>query len=102
MYWCAGGRTAGVPVLVGTSGWMYADWRGRYYPERFPQAKWFPKVMTDFQTVELNVSFYRLPKREVFEGWHRRSPADAVIAAKASRYLTHIKRLRDPQASVEL
>ena len=96
------GKDDCVPVLVGTSGWMYADWRGRYYPDRLPQSKWFTKVMTDFRTVELNVSFYRLPKREVFEGWRDRSPDDAIIAAKASRYLTHIKRLRDPQPSVEL
>jgi uncharacterized protein YecE (DUF72 family) len=58
--------------------------------------------MHDFRTVELNVTFYRLPKAEVFAGWYTRSPADAVITVKASRYLTHVKRLRDPQPSVDM
>src|SRR5438309_8008782 len=58
--------------------------------------------MRDFRTVELNVTFYRLPEAEVFAGWYGRSPRDAVITVKASRYLTHIKRLRDPQPSVSM
>src|SRR3954453_697203 len=58
--------------------------------------------MRDFRTVELNVTFYRLPRAEVFAGWYARSPADAVITVKASRYLTHIKRLHDPQPSVDM
>jgi uncharacterized protein YecE (DUF72 family) len=89
-----------MPVLVGTSGWQYADWRGRYYPAGVPQTRWFEHLMLDFVTVELNVSFYRLPRREVFEGWRARSPADAVITVKASRYLTHIRRLREPAEPV--
>lgn len=89
-------------VLVGTSGWQYRDWRYRYYPRGVPQNRWFEKVMTDFRTVELNVTFYRLPRAEVFAGWYARSPADAVITVKASRYLTHVKRLRDPKPSVDL
>jgi uncharacterized protein YecE (DUF72 family) len=91
-----------VTVLVGTSGWQYKDWRYRYYPKGLAQTRWFEKVMHDFRTVELNVTFYRLPKLEVFAGWYERSPADAVITVKASRYLTHIKRLRDPQSSVDM
>src|SRR3954454_6333454 len=58
--------------------------------------------MDDFRTVELNVTFYRLPKAEVFAGWYDRSPHDAVITVKASRYLTHVKRLRDPAPSVAM
>jgi uncharacterized protein YecE (DUF72 family) len=77
-------------------------WRYRYYPKGLAQTKWFERYAADFATVELNVSFYRLPKREVFESWLRRSPDDFVVAAKASRYLTHIKRLRDPAGSVEM
>jgi uncharacterized protein YecE (DUF72 family) len=91
-----------MPVLVGTSGWQYRDWRGRYYPRGLPQTRWFEHYLADFRTVELNVTFYRLPRRDVFVGWHRRSPADAVITVKASRYLTHIKRLRDPAPSVAM
>ena len=89
-------------VLVGTSGWQYRDWRLRYYPKGLPQNRWFEHVMHDFQTVELNVTFYRLPRLEVFAGWHDRSPADAVITVKASRYLTHVKRLREPKPSVDM
>jgi len=89
-------------VLVGTSGWQYKDWRYRYYAKGVPQNRWFEQVMRDFRTVELNVTFYRLPKAEVFAGWRERSPADVVITVKASRYLTHIKRLRDPQSSVDM
>ena len=89
-------------VLVGTSGWQYRDWRYRYYPRGLPQTRWFEQIMRDFRTVELNVTFYRMPRAEVFAGWYERSPADAVITVKASRYLTHIKRLRDPAPSVAM
>jgi uncharacterized protein YecE (DUF72 family) len=90
-----------VPVLVGTSGWQYADWREPFYAG-VPVRRWFEHVLANFRTVELNVTFYRLPKRDVFIGWRERSPADAVITVKASRYLTHIKRLRDPAGSVAM
>ena len=88
-------------VLIGTSGWQYASWKAPYYGKT-PQRQWFEKVMADFQTVELNVSFYRLPKLETFEGWARRAPDDAVVTVKASRYLTHVKRLKEPKPSVDL
>jgi uncharacterized protein YecE (DUF72 family) len=88
-----------MPVLIGTSGLQYEDWRHRFYAG-VPQRRWFEHALTYFQTVELNVSFYRLPRRETFAGWRRRSPADAVIAVKASRYLTHVRRLRDPAEPV--
>ena len=88
-------------VLVGTSGWQYRHWRYTYFRKGVPQNKWFEQVLRDFRTVELNVTFYRLPRIEVFAGWYDRSPADAVITVKASRYLTHIKRLKDPQPSVD-
>jgi uncharacterized protein YecE (DUF72 family) len=91
-----------VAVLVGTSGWQYRHWRYRYFKRGTPQNRWFEQVMRDFRTVELNVTFYRLPRVEVFAGWYDRSPADAVITVKASRYLTHIKRLKDPQPSVDM
>jgi len=90
-----------VTVLIGTSGWQYASWKRPYYG-RTPQRQWYEKLLADFRTVELNVSFYRLPKLETFQGWARRAPDDAVVTVKASRYLTHIKRLRDPAPSVAL
>jgi uncharacterized protein YecE (DUF72 family) len=89
-----------MPVLIGTSGWQYESWRHEFH-EGVPQRRWFEHTMTWFQTVELNVTFYRLPKAETFAGWCRRSPADAVITVKASRYLTHIKRLREPEEPVQ-
>ena len=87
-------------MLIGTSGWQYEDWRHRFY-DGVPQRRWFEHVTTWFRTVELNVSFYRLPKRETFAGWHRRSADDVIITVKASRYLTHIRRLRDSQEPVD-
>jgi len=90
-----------VTVLIGTSGWQYASWKLPYYVG-VPQRRWFEHLMRDFRTVELNVAFDRLPKRETFAGWRERSPADAVVTVKASRYLTHIKRLREPGPSVAL
>src|SRR3954453_8090172 len=89
-------------VLIGTSGWMYDHWRGLYYPPRLPKGRWYEHALGDFRTLELNVSFYRLPKREVFAGWAARATADAIITVKASRYLTHIKRLKDPKPSVDM
>jgi uncharacterized protein YecE (DUF72 family) len=90
-----------VTLIIGTSGWQYADWREPYY-RGTPQRRWFERLLTDFRSVELNVTFYRLPKAEVFAGWHERSPPDAILAVKASRYITHVKRLRDPAGSVRL
>jgi uncharacterized protein YecE (DUF72 family) len=89
-----------MPVLVGTSGWQYKDWRGRFYPSDMPQRLWLEHFTRHWQTVELNNSFYRLPAREVFEAWRERTPPDVVITVKASRFLSHIKRLREPQEPV--
>lgn len=87
-------------IYVGTSGWSYQSWRGNYYPPGLPPGAWFDQVMRDFRTVEVNASFYRLPKPGVFDSWRSRAPADARIAVKASRYLTHIRRLREPAEPV--
>ncbi|MGN6687400.1 MAG: DUF72 domain-containing protein [Actinomycetales bacterium] len=87
-------------LLVGTSGWQYADWRGRFYPPKLPQRAWLQHYLASFQTVEINATFYRLPKPEVPKRWAEESPADTVWVVKASCYLTHIKRLREPQEPV--
>jgi uncharacterized protein YecE (DUF72 family) len=87
-------------ILVGTSGWQYADWRGRFYPADRPQRLWLEHYAGAFATVEVNNAFYRLPERSVFTNWRDRTPADFVVAVKCSRYLTHIKRLRDPAEPV--
>ena len=89
-----------MPVLVGTSGWQYRDWRGRFYPPTLPQRLWLEHHAAAFATTEVNNSFYRLPAREVFEGWRARTPADYVVTVKASRFLSHVKRLREPQEPV--
>jgi uncharacterized protein YecE (DUF72 family) len=89
-----------VPVLIGTSGWQYASWKGRFYPTDLKQAAWLEHYADRFQVVEVNNAFYRLPEASTFEAWARRTPDDFVVAVKASRYLTHIKRLADPAEPV--
>lgn len=85
---------------VGTSGWQYADWRGAFYPAGLPQRAWLEHYATVFDTVEVNNAFYRLPERHVFEAWAARVPPGFVVAVKGSRFLTHIKRLREPAEPV--
>ena len=89
-----------MPLIVGTSGWQYRDWRGVLYPERLPQRAWLRRFAEEFPAVEVNNAFYRLPERAVFERWRDETPAGFVVAVKASRYLTHIRRLRDPAEPV--
>ena len=89
-----------MPLIVGTSGWQYRDWRGVLYPERLPQRAWLQRFAEEFPAVEVNNAFYRLPERAVFERWRDETPAGFVVAVKASRYLTHIRRLRDPAEPV--
>jgi uncharacterized protein YecE (DUF72 family) len=90
-----------MPVLIGTSGWQYRHWRERFYPAGLPQARWLEHYAERFSTVEVNNAFYRLPERHTFQEWAERTPADFVVTVKASRYLTHIRRLRDPQEPVK-
>ncbi|MEV0201320.1 DUF72 domain-containing protein [Nonomuraea sp. NPDC050691] len=86
---------------VGTSGWQYKDWRDVLYPEGVPQRLWLETYAETFRTVESNNAFYRLPSPESFAGWRDRTPDGFVMAVKASRYLTHIKRLADPEEPVQ-
>lgn len=88
-------------VFVGTSGWQYRDWRGSFYPEKLPQRLWLEHYVERFATVEVNNTFYRLPPPETFAAWAKRMPPDFVMVLKLSRYLTHIKQLRDPGEPVE-
>ena len=88
-------------VIIGTSGWQYRDWRGRFYPQKLPQRLWLEHYVQFFDTVESNNAFYRLPERETFVKWRERTPADFRWAVKASRFLTHIKRLREPEEPVQ-
>jgi uncharacterized protein YecE (DUF72 family) len=85
-----------MPFLVGTSGWQYRDWKGVLYPAGLAQRRWLEHYASQYATVENNGSFYRLPREETFAGWRTRTPAGFVMSVKASRYLTHVRRLRDP------
>jgi uncharacterized protein YecE (DUF72 family) len=88
-------------MSVGTSGWHYRDWRGVFYPADLPTRRWLEYYASRFGTVELNNSFYRLPSTDAFSAWRDAVAGDFVFAVKASRYLTHYRRLRDPEEPVE-
>lgn len=89
-------------VWLGTSGWQYRDWRGPVYPQKLKQAAWLEHYVTLFDTVEVNNAFYRLPEATTFAQWAVRTPPGFVVTVKSSRYLTHIKRLADPEGPVDL
>ena len=80
-------------VRIGCSGWVYKDWRGILYEEGLPQRRWLERYAEVFDTVEVNNTFYRLPSRAAVEAWAERTPDGFTFTVKASRYLTHIKRL---------
>jgi uncharacterized protein YecE (DUF72 family) len=82
-------------VRVGCSGWNYDDWRGRLYPEGLAKSRWLEGYAEEFDTVEVNSTFYRLPSRDAVARWAEQTPSGFLFAAKASRYLTHVRRLRD-------
>jgi uncharacterized protein YecE (DUF72 family) len=97
---------------VGTSGWMYDDWRSRFYPAGLPKRLWLEHYATAYNTVEINNAFYRLPERDTFTNWRKRVVTAQInipsgthesfrFAVKISRYLTHIRRLKDPEEPVE-
>jgi uncharacterized protein YecE (DUF72 family) len=83
------------PARVGCSGWNYGDWRGSFYPAGLPERRWLEHYASEFRTVEVNSTFYRLASRAAVQRWIEQTPPDFVFALKASRYLTHIRRLRD-------
>ncbi len=89
-------------LYVGTSGWQYRDWRGTFYPAKLPQKGWLEFYADRFQTVEVNNTFYNLPAATVFDAWKRQAPAGFVYALKASRYLTHRKKLNDPEQPLDV
>ena len=86
------------PLLrIGCSGWQYRHWRGDFYPADLPTSGWLARYTRAFDTVELNNSFYRLPSPEAFRRWREATPRGFLFAVKASRYLTHMKKLKDPE-----
>lgn len=82
-------------IRVGCSGWAYKHWRGLFYPEGLPQSRWFERYAEEFDTVELNNSFYRLPKPETFAKWRDQAPPGFRYAVKANRFITQGKKLHD-------
>jgi uncharacterized protein YecE (DUF72 family) len=85
---------------IGCSGWNYKSWRGGFYPPGLPPDRWLRFYAEQFDTVEVNNTFYRLPERATFAAWSRNVPAGHLLAVKASRFLTHMKRLREPEEPV--
>jgi uncharacterized protein YecE (DUF72 family) len=88
-------------IRVGTSGWQYDDWRGTFYPEDLPKRQWLQVCSRRFSTIEVNNTFYRLPERSTFERWREETPDGFCFTVKASRYLTHVRRLVDPEEPVQ-
>jgi uncharacterized protein YecE (DUF72 family) len=88
-------------IRIGTSGFHYKHWKGPFYPEKLPADAMLDFYTQDFDTVELNNSFYRLPSAEAFEAWRDATPANFVFAVKASRFITHNKKLKDPEHAID-
>jgi uncharacterized protein YecE (DUF72 family) len=89
-------------VFVGTSGWHYDDWKERFYPAGLARAKWLGFYATRFSTVELNNTYYRLPSEDAVKNWRASVPQDFVFSVKASRIMTHIKKLRNAKEELAL
>jgi uncharacterized protein YecE (DUF72 family) len=83
-------------IRIGCSGWQYRHWRGTFYPLELPQTRWFAHYALHFDTVEINNTFYRLPEAATFAKWRDRAPRHFLYSVKASRFLTHMKKLKDP------
>jgi uncharacterized protein YecE (DUF72 family) len=88
-------------IHVGCSGWVYKHWRGILYPEGLAQKRWFERYAEEFDTVEINASFYRLPLASTFEGWRNKAPLGFRYAVKVNRFITHMKKLLDCEDAVD-
>ncbi|UCF97485.1 MAG: DUF72 domain-containing protein [Spirochaetaceae bacterium] len=88
-------------VRIGTSGWTYKHWKGNFYPENLPQRRWLEYYTEHFNTVELNASFYHIPKASTARGWAERTPANFRFSVKASRLITHVHKLKSCEDTVE-
>jgi len=88
-------------IHVGCSGWVYKHWRGIFYPDGLPQRRWFERYAEEFDTVEINASFYRAPPASTFDGWREKAPPGFRYAVKVNRFITHMKKLLDCEAELE-
>lgn len=89
-------------LRVGTAGYQYDHWKGRFYPRDMPKRAWFAHYASEFDTVEINNTFYNLPEVETVDSWREQTPAGFRYALKYSRYGSHLKHLKDPQQHVEV
>ncbi|UCG47275.1 MAG: DUF72 domain-containing protein [Phycisphaerales bacterium] len=88
-------RKTDCSIRIGTSGWYYDHWKKLFYPPDLPKSRWFEHYAGHFDTVEINNTFYHLPRHETIVKWHEKAPENFLYAVKANRYITHIKRLKD-------
>jgi uncharacterized protein YecE (DUF72 family) len=88
-------------LWIGTSGWVYPHWRGVFYPQKLPASRWLPFYAEHFCTVEINNTFYRLPSEKAFRNWRTTVPPGFHFAVKANRFITHMKKLREPAETLE-
>ncbi|MHC4743040.1 MAG: DUF72 domain-containing protein [Planctomycetota bacterium] len=88
-------------IRIGTSGWHYDHWKERFYPAGLAKSKWFEHYARHFDTVEINNTFYRLPKPEMVVRWRQLAPKGFLYSVKANRYITHIKRLKDVSEAIK-
>ncbi len=84
-------------IFIGTSGYNYKHWKGPFYPDDMSSDEWFDFYCQNFDAVEINNSFYQLPEKKTFQSWKDRSPDNFRFSVKASRYITHMKKLKDPK-----
>jgi uncharacterized protein YecE (DUF72 family) len=89
-------------IYVGTSGWNYDHWKGPFYPKDIKPKDEFKYYIDHFKTVEINSTFYRLPSKKTLLNWKKSSPKDFIFSIKASRYITHVKRLKEPKKSLSI
>ena len=88
-------------IHIGTSGWNYDHWQGPFYPDDLPQEKWLEYYAQELDTVEVNNSFYQLPDPDTLTGWNGEVPESFLFSAKANRYITHMKKLNEPEESLK-
>jgi uncharacterized protein YecE (DUF72 family) len=88
-------------IFIGTSGWHYKHWIGAFYPPKLPATKMLDFYLRHFDTVEVNNSFYRLPDPATLQAWREQTPKDFVFAVKGSRFITHNKKLKEPQHALQ-
>ena len=94
-------KTQAMEKRIGCSGYHYDDWKGDFYPKDLPKKKWIEYYAEHFDTVELNNTFYNLPEKKTFKNWYDRTPDNFEFTVKGSRYITHMKKLKDVKTSVD-